>query len=223
MGHFLHRPECRSWLYPWQCPDCASPIFVYQCTCGSGVFFDGNQPPWPQHDCDTALVKQSMAGAGGWLKAGRDPATGKGAPFVGLKGFVALGKGTPGVADNPLAKPPTPAEVAIGIKAMDPMPSEHESFIGVVRDLKTETAKLSALYDGLGDIGRKMLGLPPRSQARQITVEKNDLDPIESYTAVLPSDLAQGAVVGQMVWIELEARHAADRSAWVATSFSALD
>lgn len=224
MGHFLHRAECRSWLYPWTCPDCGSAIFVYQCTCGSGVFFEVNQPPWPQHDCGATIVKQSMAGAGGWLKAGLDPATGKGTPLETLRGFVAIAEGVSGAQEKPAAPaPPPPMSVVIGIKAMDPMPGEQESFIGVVRDLKTNTSKLDILYHDLGDLGRKIMGLPVRSAARQITIEKNDLDPIESYTAVLPSDLAQGVGVGQMVWMELEARHAADRSAWVTTSLTTLD
>lgn len=223
MGHFLHRAECRSWLYPWTCPECASAIFVYQCTCGSGVFIETNQPPWPQHNCADSIVKASMAGAGGWLKAGQDPATGKGKLLEGLKGFVAVGTGTPLKTPPAGDKPASVSTEVFGVKAMDPMPGEAESFIAVVRDFKKTTAKLDALYQGLGDLGRKMMGLPAPSMARQITVEKNDLDPVESYTAVLPSDLVEGVVVGQMVWIELEARHAADRSAWVTTSLSPLD
>ena len=221
MGHFLHRSECRSWIYPWRCPECASAIFVYQCTCGSGVFFETNQPPWPRHDCGAAIVKQSMAGAGGWLKAGLDPATGKGKPFDGLKGFVALGSGA-SVDLPPQAHQPPPIGV-VGIKAMDPMPGETESFIGVLRDVKADTSRLQLLYQDLGDLGRKLLDLPARSAARQITVEKTDLDPIESYTAVIAKEVLAGAGVGQMVWIELEARYAADRSAWVVTSLGALD
>ncbi|MBB1177723.1 hypothetical protein [Brevundimonas aurantiaca] len=229
MGHFLHRSECRSWIYPWRCPECTSPIFVYQCTCGSGVFFESNQPPWPRHDCGAAIVRQSMAGAGGWLKTGLDPATGKGRPFACLKGFVAVGGGTPVDLPPEAHRPPPP--VAVGVKAMDPMPGEVESFIGVVRDVKADTSRLETLYQGLGDLGRKLLDLPARTAARQITVEKNDLDPIESYTAVTSRDLLSGigigigvgVGVGQMVWVELEARHAADRSAWVVTSLGDLD
>ncbi|WP_419756267.1 hypothetical protein [Brevundimonas sp.] len=162
-----------------------------------------------------------MAGAGGWLKAGLDPATGKGKPLAGLKGFVALGSGTP--ADLPPEAHQPPPVGVVGIKAMDPMPGETESFIGVLRDVKADTSRLELLYQGLGDLGRKLLDLPARSAARQITAEKNDLDPIESYTAVIAKDVLAGAGVGQMVWIELEARHAAERSAWVVTSLGALD
>ncbi len=221
MGHFLHRSECRSWIYPWRCPECASAIFVYQCTCGSGVFFETDQPPWPRHDCSSAIVKASMAGAGGWLKAGLDPATGKGTPLEGLKGFVAVGKGAP-VEGQSLQAGPKVSEV-IGVKAMDPMPGEHESFIGVVRDINVKTTRIDQLYADLGDLGRKLLDLPARSAARQITVEKNDLDPVESYTAIVPAGLLDGVQVGQIVWLELSARHAADRAAWVVVSLGTLD
>ncbi|ALJ09503.1 MAG: hypothetical protein ACT6TH_13750 [Brevundimonas sp.] len=220
MGHFLHRSECRSWIYPWRCPDCTSAIYVYQCSCGSGVFFETNQPPWPRHDCSAAIVGASMAGAGGWLKAGLDPSTGKGQPLEALKGFVAIGTGAP--TPEPPAHIVAPAHQLVGVKAMDPMPGEHESFIGVVRDLKVDTTRIKELYADLGDLGRKLLDLPARGAARQITIEKNDLDPIESYTAVAPVDLLQGVGVGEMVWVELSARHGADRSAWVVVSLGAL-
>jgi hypothetical protein len=222
--HFLHRPECRTWLYPWSCPDCASAIFVYQCTCGSGVFFDDPKPPWPLHDCGSAIVKASMAGAGGWLKAGLDPATGKGTPLEALEGFVATGKGVADHGSGQSVGPSPPVFPAqYDIKAMDPMPGEAESFIGIVRDVLKSSARLDNLYDGLGDVGRKMLNLPPKSAARQITLEKNDLDPVESYTAVLPAELADGVSASRMVWVSLEARHAADRSAWLVADLGVID
>ncbi len=77
-----------------------------------------NQPPLPQHNCADSIAKLSMAAAGGWLKAGQNPATGKGTPLDGLKGFVAVGSVTPGHGPTADGRPQPPKAEVFGVKAM---------------------------------------------------------------------------------------------------------
>ncbi len=170
------------------------------------------------------MVRASLAGVGGWLKNGREASTGKGRPFESLKGFVAVGQGDQRLVDSAGNRSPAPPVLSsLPTKAMDPMPGEVESFICVVRELQASTDRLKTLYAGLGDLGRKLLDLPALSAVCQVTLEKNDLDPVETYTAVLPKALAAGVGVSRIVWVELHAAHGADRSAWVVTSLTPLD
>lgn len=225
MGHFLHRPECRSWLYAARCRDCANPIYVYQCSCGSGVAFETNLPPWPLHNCEQAILKGLMKGPGAWLKLGRTSAATHGTPLEVLSGFVATGTGEEtGFTEDgqEFESSPVVGPTIFDVKAMDPMPGEVETFIGVVREVEKETARLKDLYASLGDIGRKLFGLPARSKAIQLTVWRNDDSPVESYTAIVDRDLAVGLERGGAVWLQIVAKDHAGTSAWVVSAIHAL-
>ena len=222
MGHYLHRAECRSWIYAWHCPDCTHPVFVYQCTCGSGLFFEHNAPPWPLHDCERAQHAAFMKGNGAWLKEGMDPSTGKGNPFWQLQNFQAHDKAAPAAVAATSQPPGAPPATKFDTKAMDPMPGEVETFIGVVRALSAKTAKLASLYEGLGDMGRKHLGLPAQSKAIQITIERNEDDPVESFTCVATLAETKAVHVGQLVWATIEARQASTTSIWLVTGLHVL-
>jgi len=105
---------------------------------------------------------------------------------------------------------------------MEPIGEEKESFIAVVREKLRNTAYMKAIYVGLGPIGQKILNLPALSKAVQITVHRNDDDPIESYTAIAPASMLTGVSTHQAVWIGLESREAADKRVWIVTSIEPL-
>jgi hypothetical protein len=168
------------------------------------------------------LVQTFMKDTGAWLKAGADAASAKGTPLERLSGFVATRTGSGETGKSVAQPPPPPIPEHFDTKAMDPMPGEVESFIGVVREMSIKTTKLDALYDGLGSMGQKALGLPARSNAVQLTIEKNDLDPVESYTVVAERKLTLGIHPKHMVWVGLEARHIPDRNTWIVTSIESL-
>jgi hypothetical protein len=60
MGVPTHVAGCRTRLFPTRCPDCGLPVFYFDCTCGSKVFFDQPGEPWPEHRdrCLPYLVRQ---------------------------------------------------------------------------------------------------------------------------------------------------------------------
>lgn len=60
VGHPLQRLSCRSRLFPGTCPECRRPVYVYSCSCHSGVRLEENQPPWTKHDCYAAALKRAQ-------------------------------------------------------------------------------------------------------------------------------------------------------------------
>lgn len=49
-----HEPNCKTRLIPTQCRDCGEDVFYFSCNCGSKVFFNSREYPWPKHG-DTCL------------------------------------------------------------------------------------------------------------------------------------------------------------------------
>lgn len=62
-----------SFVYPnAKCPVCGAPVFFYQNSYGSRVYFDKMGPPWPKHGCTSAAGSLSTEISDGWhpIKSG---------------------------------------------------------------------------------------------------------------------------------------------------------
>lgn len=224
-GHPLHTASCTSWTYPWACPTCSTPVYVYECTCGCWVMFDELGEGWPQHSCFHHEYRRLRERVLPILKAGADPKSATFQPFAELKKLLdPVGAHPPsegrdpsrdGKSIDPRTAPTTKEHV---IKRMDPMPDEKITFIGVIRERHSGTARIKELYATLGTIGRKMLNLPSERNAVQLTIVDTEGEPQESYSGIADgSRLERGLTEGVMVWVEMVGKVYPSASAWVIT------
>lgn len=123
----------------------------------------------------------------------------------------------PDLSPGPASPPPRPpAPASPDIKRMDAIDGEKVSLIGLLRGIDRKTNRLNVLYQRLGDLGRKMLGLPAASKAVQVTVLDNQGQPVESYAAIADSGLITSDItVDHLVWVELEGRSDGHAALWV--------
>lgn len=201
-----------SWTYKWTCPECFDPVFVHECTCGSFVMFEQLGDDWPKHDCFHTQYRKLTARVMPILGAGADPQSATFKPFQDLKkhfGDAATGgvNPLPPMEEAPAAPDDDAASPESWIKRMDPM-DESVSLIARVHDVQQKTRHIATLYESLGDIGRKLLGLPAESRARQITLVDCEGIPHESYTAIVDKERLAGIEAGVMVWANLQGRAA---------------
>ncbi len=47
--------------YPTNCPECASPVWFFSCSCGSKIFFEELGHPWEQHVCRKYLLSLEIS------------------------------------------------------------------------------------------------------------------------------------------------------------------
>ena len=212
-----------------RCRDCNARIFYFTCTCGSSVLFDELGGGWPEHDCEERAAKDGVARAKAILEQGRNAESGTSKPFGGLaKHIEARGVAEPlGAQVEPLAKKPAhpearPAEHVI--KLMEPTADgEPCFFIGFVRERAKDTARVKQIYGSVGDLGRAMLGLPPISQALQLTIVDAGGEPNESYTAIADRGLVEKAVApGALVGVSLIGKIGVSHSFWLIAEIQSL-
>jgi len=220
--------SCQTRFYGWSCPECDGRVKVLECSCGSFVMFDKAGDGWPQHACFDRRYRDLVARVMPIVNAGRDPASARFRPFQDLRAQLGPGAGPdvdgepppdlpPDLSPGPVGPPPRPpAPAAPDIKRMDAIDGERQSMIGLLRSIDRKTNRLSALYQRLGDLGRKMLGLPAASKAVQVTVLDNQGQPVESYAAIADSGLITSDIaVDHLVWVELEGRTDGHAPFWV--------
>jgi hypothetical protein len=95
------------------------------------------------------------------------------------------------------------------------------SILGIVRELYTETKKVSQLKE-LGEIGRKLLRLPD-GPLWQVTLVVNSERPNLSYTCVLSTRLGLPRdAKNKIVFAAIEGRVAGDLAIWCVTEIQIL-
>lgn len=228
MSHPFHGSDCSSYTYPAKCRDCGKPVFIYGCSCGSWVMFNELGAPWPQHLCFDeqyrALRKQVLEP----LQTAASPKSGTFHAFQILKDyFETSDTAVPATGSDPapavVAPVPQRDESLPAIKSMGPFAGDEQSFIGVIRERLADSARLDELYGGLGAVGVRTLGLPPRSQALQLTIVDTRGPPQESFTCVVDRKvLGPSLGLGVMAFANLKAKSAPSALFWLATSVEPL-
>jgi hypothetical protein len=185
--------------------------------------------PWPQHSCFDEQYKKLKASVLAPLQAAASPKSATFQAFQILKDhFEPAGGGGEG---SPISSHPDTPTVPVGkskvdlpaIKPMQPFQGDEQSFIGVVRELKTKTAKIAQLYASVGNVGAKALDLPAQSKAIQLTIVDTAGEPKESFTCIVDQKVLGSAVgEGVMVFATLVAKSAPAALFWLATSVEPL-
>ena len=224
-----HSSSCRTLSFPITCRDCHHPAFLFSCSCGSIVLFDKLGPPWPIHDCEAAATKAGLGRAKTILEEGGSADAGRSRPFEGLSDLIDVGSLPPGPREEIAtleaeAKKPVTLRPQHNIKQMNPTEDGENSFlIGVLRERVNDAPRVKSLYGVVGDLGLKLLGLPARSRALQVTVIDAGGEPNESYTAVADAGrLEAGAKLGVMVGVSLVGRVGAGYSFWLVQDLQVL-
>lgn len=188
--------------------------------------FDELREDWPKHSCFDTEYKALIATVLPMLKAGADPVSATFRPFADLKermGALARSENLPALQEAPPA--PVTGSKAERIehftKRMDPM-DEELSFIGIIRDQIADTAKLRSVYDGIGDLGQKMLGLPVVSKALQITIVDTQDEPHESYTGLVDKGKMDPDIqTGMMVFVQIKG-YSVPGPVWIVKEINAI-
>ena len=228
-----HPSNCRTLIYPWNCPSCGEAIYHLRCNHGSSVFLDHNAPPWPIHHCGTG----TQSGRPQWLNQvttityddGRQVATG----VPGLDTLVRPGSTS---SNNPVplgGRPQGPASRALDpIVAVAPDESDTRQITGTLREIDRNIDHMRAFgYDDDGPMAvamaRAMLGDRWANEFGRITVHtpRPDSAQFESYTAVVPTSLIRNRQVrrGVMVSVKIVSVDVSDRYRyWYCDSFEVL-
>lgn len=53
-----HGPRCTTRGWQTRCRWCGSPVYYFDCSCGSKVFFRSPGHPWPKHECAGWMAEQ---------------------------------------------------------------------------------------------------------------------------------------------------------------------
>jgi hypothetical protein len=229
MGHHpLHGPTCSTGRYDWHCPECGDPVKVFHCTCGSWVMFDSLGGDWPRHDCFNTEYRKLVGVVKPILDGGADPRSATFAPFAALRDRLDPGRlstGPTGLSE-PRAKLFEHRKPAIEhvIKTMTPIEGEAPVFfLGVVRERERNTARIQQVYGAVGEVGVKLLGLPARPRALQLTIVDADGEPNESYTGIADDGLLDpGVRPGVMVGATFKACVGPSVSTWLITEIVPL-
>jgi hypothetical protein len=184
--------------------------------------------PWPQHNCFDEQYRALRKKVLEPLQAAASPTAGTFQAFQILKEYFessVRAKIEP-APDRPegIAGPARKLEPELpAIKTMGPIAGDEQSFIGVIRERLAESARLDELYGNIGGVGVRTLGLPPRSQAVQMTIVDTRGPPQESFTCVVDRKvLGQSLGLGVMVFATLVAKSAPSALFWLATSVEPL-
>jgi hypothetical protein len=205
-----HRASCQTVIYPTNCWDCASPIHVLQCTCGSAVLLDKPAPPWPEHDCGSGGIGGS--GLKGWEAVDVLRANGVTISADILDKIFPVAERS---SKNPKSPPPE------SIIAVQPIAGANLTFLAVVRELLTDT-KRTAELNSLGAVGARILRLP-KGDLWQITLVVNNERPNKTYTCILPAGLGVARdAKNKIVFAQLEARIAGAHAHWLVTDIRLL-
>lgn len=200
-----HGPSCRTWSYQTACWDCGEAIHVLQCTCGSVVLLQAMGWPWPQHECRS-----------------HSPASG-GLGGSGLSGWMAVNKlrrlGIPiteAVMEKifPEDSPASRDARTDDTRKVEPLGHGAKDLLAVLRELKRTTRRTVDIED-LPVMGKKLLGLEIHVRYWQVTLIRNDIQPNESYTALIPDPLARTLKRGVMVAAKIVARGLGSQVCWL--------
>lgn len=201
-----HGPSCRTWTYPTACWECGEAIQILQCTCGSVVLLEAMGWPWPRHDCRSH--SSASGGVGG----------------SGLSGWTAVNKlrrlGIP-ITDAAMEKifpeersGPQVTHPVEETKKVDPSGHGTKDLLAVLRELQERTGR-TALIESLPVMGKKLLGLEAHFRYWQVTLVRNDVQPNESYTALIPAPLVRTLRRGAMVAARIVARGRGEQACWL--------
>ena len=200
-----HGPTCRTWSYQTACWDCREAIHVLQCTCGSVVLLEAMGWPWPQHECSSR--GSASGGLGG----------------SGLSGWMAVNKlrrlGIPiteAVMEKifPEDSPASRDARTDDTRKVEPLGHGTKDFLAVLRELQERTRR-TAEIESLSVMGKKLLGLESHVRYWQVTLVRNDIQPNESYTALIPDPLARTLQRGVIVAAKIVVRGLGSQACWL--------
>jgi len=161
--------------------------------------------PWPQHDCRSH--SSASGGIGG----------------SGLSGWMAVHKlrrlGIPiteAVMEKifPEDSPASQDARTDDTRKVDPLGHGTKDLLAVLRELQERTRRTAAI-ESLSVMGKKLLGLDGHSSYWQITLVRNDVQPNESYTALIPAPLVRTLRRGVMVAAKIVARGHGAQACWL--------
>lgn len=100
------------------------------------------------------------------------------------------------------------------IKRVAPEPGQTREFLAVLRELEERTRRTAAI-ESLPEMGKKLLGLDVGVSYSQVTLVRNDRQPNESYTALVPEPLARSLRRNVIVAAKIAAQGQGDQACWV--------
>lgn len=198
-----HRPSCQVLVYGTKCWHCGVAIHVLQCSCGSVALFDSLGGSWPKHACGPG------AGIGGSGLSG----------WSAVDALAAAGASiTPDVMKKVFPSYPTPQgekKRQLDIVSVSPSSDRILDVIGVVREI-VERSKQTKYVDGLGTIGRKMLGIPADARFWQITLVDNSSRPNLSYTCLVSTKIESlHRARNKLVYVRLRSHGSGNHAVWL--------
>lgn len=123
----------------------------------------------------------------------------------------------------PKGKEPRPQEQPPPIDRIAPSNKESLKFMAIVREASNQTRRVKEFQE-LGQLGWRMLELPPGTQFWQITLVDNSKTPQRSYTALVPENISRNdAPLGKMVFVALRGINVGKFSTWIVEYLSPLD
>ncbi|HEX8701615.1 MAG TPA: hypothetical protein VF815_22495 [Myxococcaceae bacterium] len=120
---------------------------------------------------------------------------------------------------------PRKSEQPLAIDRIEPKNKEHLKMMAIVRAVleKGKTKRIKE-FQSIGQMGWRMLGLPPGTQFWQITLVDNTTTPQRSYTALVPEDISRAdAPLDRMVLVALRGVEAGSFSTWIVEFIKPLD
>ncbi len=197
-GTAVHGVWCGTRTWPTRCPSCSAHVFFFMCNCGSKVFFDELDPPWPLHDCDTSWTRK--------LKRTTDK-TGK--ITVELRPGITVSRlsASFGIDESIIsrARKAQKNQAPDPIVAIEPKRASSKSIVGVLREITRsaspikfykldETVIVNAMLD---PIGAQAMG--------RITVHVPSLPggQLESFSLWIPSALLKESRIARGITVSL--------------------
>lgn len=208
-----HGSGCQTRVYPVNCWDCAKPIHIFQCSCGSAVLFDALGPVWDEHDCWSS----EAGGIGGSGYSGWNALD-----VLQSAGMKVTSDVMAAVFPNSQTKQQSDIQQPQTVR-VEPLGNMKEQVIAIIRDVHSET-KLTKSLDELGVMGQELLGLDKAKNWMQLTLIANNERPNRSFTCIVPDTLGTSATSkkDQIVFAQIEGRVAGETAIWLMLDFHVL-